>query len=130
MNLRKGTTDKLFMSLLVGPRLFPLILSSELLLAETPVVWVNIRSKEMLKSDRSSTCAGHCWSRGAVAPSEGPWASHAPRGETLPCLLGHTPEPRSLRQCTRGGKEQGTGRVRLPGVMGTAGGFGWHRVAA
>lgn len=91
--------------LLVGIRIFPLILSpKKLLQAETLVVWVNISSKETLKSSRLSTCAGRSCST-ALTTSESPWASHAPQGRDPAIrILGYTTGLRSLWKCTQGAR--------------------------
>ena len=50
--------------------------------------------------------------------------------ETLLSHPGTQPRAEVTAEVHARGKEQDAGGVRLPGVMGTAGGFGWHRVAA
>lgn len=67
---------------------------------------------------------------GPGQPTESPWASHTHHGKETPPYPAHIPELGSLWTCTWGDKEAWHCGARLPGIMGTADGFGRRRVAA
>lgn len=87
-------------------------LSKELLLAESLVILVNTRSKEILIRQIIYLC---CW-----VPE--------PSGGDAPRATSQSWGPGKVHR--RGPRRHAAGGGWLPGIMGTADGFGWCRVAA
>lgn len=123
-------SPKVSCPLLVGTTVFPLMLSQRGITGRDSGQFGYCQLQRNVKIRQLIYL---CWRVqepwGCDNPRKGP-EHHTHHGKETPPYPAHIPELGSLWTCTWGDKEAWHCGARLPGVMGTADGFGWRRVAA